>query len=371
MAIGILGLLGIQCFFNSHNSNLYALANVSNSSQYQTNSVSSIPPSLSWINQDRDSLNISKETRNPISGNTSIRVDIPAAKSPRDAGANGSWSVITTSPMPILAGVLYNYSMELSAKDVNQLHSKVYYLDSSMDEINSNFLSDGTDGTFQKNFSRGFVSPNNTKYQELQLWVKPSIGKNASFLIDNVRAGENHTYLFDDDIPIENSDNASMGNENIIHPILAVADKSFVIEPIYTGLKFPTSMSFLGDKDILVLEKDDGTVKRIVNGNLIKEPLLDVNVSSNAERGLLGIAVSEQKITNSSVAKKYVFLYYTESRKGDVATTGSGGLSDIPGKGPLGNRVYRYELVDNKLINPVLILDLPAEPKPNHQGVVQ
>ena len=36
--------------------------------------------------------------------------------------------------------------------------------------------------------------------------------------------------------------------------------------------------------------------------------------------------------------------------------------------GPLGNRLYRYELVDNKLVNPKLLLDLPASPGGSHNG---
>src|SRR4029079_14357093 len=32
------------------------------------------------------------------------------------------------------------------------------------------------------------------------------------------------------------------------------------------------------------------------------------------------------------------------------------------GISPLGNRVYRYELVNDKLINPKLLLDLPSSP---------
>ena len=35
---------------------------------------------------------------------------------------------------------------------------------------------------------------------------------------------------------------------------------------------------------------------------------------------------------------------------------------------PLGNRLYRYELVDNKLVNPKMLLDLPADPGPRHNG---
>jgi hypothetical protein len=52
-------------------------------------------------------------------------------------------------------------------------------------------------------------------------------------------------------------------------------------------LKFPTSMAFLGPDDILVLEKNEGTVNRIVNGEMLPEPLLDVNVSTEYERGML------------------------------------------------------------------------------------
>src|SRR5262249_52882424 len=51
----------------------------------------------------------------------------------------------------------------------------------------------------------------------------------------------------------------------------------------------------------------------------------------------------------------YVFLYYTQAQThtGDDITEG---------KQPLGNRLYRYELTDNKLVNPKLLLDLPATP---------
>ena len=34
----------------------------------------------------------------------------------------------------------------------------------------------------------------------------------------------------------------------------------------------------------LMLEKNNGTVKRIINGSMLAEPLLDVNVSTGSER---------------------------------------------------------------------------------------
>jgi aldose sugar dehydrogenase len=125
------------------------------------------------------------------------------------------------------------------------------------------------------------------------------------------------------------------------------------------GLKFPTSMAFLGPNDILVLEKNEGTVKRIVNGVMLPKPLLDVNVANKNERGMLGIAVAPPKQHDNKPT--YVFLYYTEAltKDGDDVTEG---------KAPLGNRLYRCELIDNKLVNPKLLLDLPAAPAATHNG---
>ncbi len=132
-----------------------------------------------------------------------------------------------------------------------------------------------------------------------------------------------------------------------------LVDPKLKVEVVAEGLDFPTTIAFLGKNDILVLEKSKGTVTRIINGTIPSEPLLKVNIASQVERGMLGIAVS--KNVNSST---YVFLYFTEvtnSAKND-------------NKGVLSNRVYRYELVANKLVNPKLLLDLPATPGPRHNG---
>jgi aldose sugar dehydrogenase len=65
-------------------------------------------------------------------------------------------------------------------------------------------------------------------------------------------------------------------------------------------LNFPTSMAFLGPDDILVLDKNKGTVNRIVNGTMLKDPLLDVKVAAKSEKGMLGNAISpENKNTNN------------------------------------------------------------------------
>jgi glucose/arabinose dehydrogenase len=47
------------------------------------------------------------------------------------------------------------------------------------------------------------------------------------------------------------------------------------IETVYDGLKYPTAIAFLGSNDMLVLEKEEETVRRIVNGQMLDEPVLD------------------------------------------------------------------------------------------------
>ena len=131
-------------------------------------------------------------------------------------------------------------------------------------------------------------------------------------------------------------------------------DPSLKVDLYFRGLKAPTSMSFLGPDDILVTQKNEGTVERIINGVKNSEPLISVPVATKDERGLLGLATSKDLINN----KTYLFLYYTEkgATKGEV----------------LGNRVYKYELSVNgsKPSGQKLLVDLPGEPGPGHNGGV-
>jgi aldose sugar dehydrogenase len=156
-----------------------------------------------------------------------------------------------------------------------------------------------------------------------------------------------------------------------------LSDESLVAEKVAGGLDSPTTFAFVGPNDILVLEKDKGTVLRILDGEVLPEPLRDVNVANQVERGLLGIDISENLIDN----KTYVFLYYTEAEtrnaedkdQDDEDNNGNVEQIDSDDNGePIGNRLYRYELSDDRtrLLNPVLLLDLPYEPGPAHNGGV-
>src|SRR5918996_1305423 len=160
----------------------------------------------------------------------------------------------------------------------------------------------------------------------------------------------------DGDESIEGEQNIPDVNAAIGDETTNIIDTTLRVETVTEGLEFPTTMAFLGPEDFLVLEKEKGTAQRIKNGIMLPEPVLDVNVGASQERCMCGIAVS-----TSTPGHTYVFLYFTETESVD--------REDInEGNDPIGNRLYRYELVNDKLVNPKLLLDLPAIPGPRHNG---
>lgn len=128
----------------------------------------------------------------------------------------------------------------------------------------------------------------------------------------------------------------------------SISDNALNVEAAVEGLASPTSMVFLDDNNILVLEKE-GSIRLVSNGILQEQPILQVPVNAESERGLLGVALSNVSNGNQGTTNTDVFLYYTE-------------------EDPLRNRIYKYQWNGETLINPSLILDLPAEPGPNHDG---
>jgi glucose/arabinose dehydrogenase len=139
-------------------------------------------------------------------------------------------------------------------------------------------------------------------------------------------------------------------------------DGSLGVELVADGLDNPTSMNFISNSDMIILQKDGQAVLVSTSGGEASQnddppTVVDVPVNTASERGLLGIAVAESSSDNNNTGatKTLVFLYYTESSEGD---------SNIR------NRIYRYEwdAGNMMLTRPTLILDLPAEPGPNHDG---
>jgi glucose/arabinose dehydrogenase len=151
------------------------------------------------------------------------------------------------------------------------------------------------------------------------------------------------------DVPLPN--NTTISSYNDTFTVIpdpeppTISDPGLKIEKVAEGLALPTSMAFVGDDDILILQKDNGMVRLVSDGALQQGPIFDVFVEKNSERGLLGVAVA-----NATVGKT-VFLYYTEDAGDEIR-----------------NRVYRYDWTGGNFTNGTLVLDLPGEPGPNHDG---
>ena len=126
-----------------------------------------------------------------------------------------------------------------------------------------------------------------------------------------------------------------------------ISDTRLKVEKVVEGMDLPTSMTFIDHDNVLILQKDNGMVRFVSNGTLQVNPLLDVSVEMSSERGLLGVAVA-----NAAGENKTVFLYYTEVSHDEVR-----------------NRIYRFDWDGvSSLTGGTLLLDLPGEPGPNHDG---
>ena len=95
-----------------------------------------------------------------------------------------------------------------------------------------------------------------------------------------------------------------------------------------------TGMEFVGDGDLLVLQKS-GQVRLVRDGQLLEDPVLVVETTPVREMGLLGIAKSGEA----------VYIYYT--------------VPDADGN-PLSNRIERYSWNGQSLEDPAVLMELPA-----------
>ena len=136
-----------------------------------------------------------------------------------------------------------------------------------------------------------------------------------------------------------------------------LADPNLVTQVISQGLDKPISMAFLGPNDFLV-SSNDSTVYRIVNGVELSKQSLDLDVAGD---GILGIAVNkniEMNQTGTTKGSTYVFVHFTANKEENEDSNST--------KGTMINRLYRYEFVNNTLINPKLLLEFNCDF--NHNG---
>jgi len=154
-----------------------------------------------WNNNNPNFQYISSETINPISGNKSLRVDVAKA----DRGI--FWNVINlTELIPVAENVNVNYQFSVSSLDEDQLNAKVYYYDEKKNFINVAYLGElGPNGRF----SKSHITPEGTKYINLQFWFRTNPEKASIFLIDDIKITQTTnlpSYTFQDIFQNPNSE---------------------------------------------------------------------------------------------------------------------------------------------------------------------
>ena len=125
----------------------------------------------------------------------------------------------------------------------------------------------------------------------------------------------------------------------------SINDDDFRIEEYTSGLHQPTTMAFLGD-NIIILEKNNGKVLLIEDGQINDKPLLDFNVNSYWESGLLGVTVNGND----------VYFHLTEAEE-------DGGKR-------IGNNIYRFYWNGESLTNKQLINSLGLNADGHNGGVM-
>ena len=138
----------------------------------------------------------------------------------------------------------------------------------------------------------------------------------------------------------------------------SIVDTDFRIEVYADGLNQPTTMDFLPTTtnfalvdDIIVLEKNSGKVLLIEydprgGGGRVTDTLVDFNVNSYWESGLLGVTVNDND----------VYFYLTEAEEDGGERTG--------------NNIYRFYWDGENLINKELINSLEMYSPGHNAGVM-
>jgi glucose/arabinose dehydrogenase len=111
-----------------------------------------------------------------------------------------------------------------------------------------------------------------------------------------------------------------------------------------TGLSNATAFAQAPDGRLFVAEQG-GALRVVENGTLLPTPMLNVTVNSAGERGLLGVALHPDFVSNG-----FVYVYYTSTE-----------IS-------IHNRVSRFTAIGNVAGSEVKLVELPTLSATNHNG---
>ena len=118
------------------------------------------------------------------------------------------------------------------------------------------------------------------------------------------------------------------------------------VERYKAGLNFPIDMAWVsGTRRIFFTEKNTGKIRILDGRKLRRRACVKLNVRSESERGLLGIALHPNFKNNH-----FLYVYYTNSS-------------------PVENRVKRFTVRNRRCRNPkVIVKGLEADPSGTHNG---
>jgi aldose sugar dehydrogenase len=315
-------------------------------------------------------------SQNKISSNTIINASIYALYVQDPTTSNNIFAANQLSENKQDAIRLYNLGNKSGTLFINNTIGDTKGYDYSITRSRLNLLDEGFDSKYLKSTSNEDTVTLTYSYlyifKNLQkVMSTPLSASNRSLFIGLL--GVTHFLFFTNPVGYFPTIEYSIPHKAALvqyrqGPVIK-GNSNLKIETVFDrGLNFPTAIAFLGPNDFLVSEKNNGTLQRIVDGKMLAHPVLDVNVANKAERGMLGLAIAKNMPEHENTT--YVFVYYTESNSMKDGDDECPVPTDVckPNHDPLGNRLYRYELRGDKLINPKLLLDLPATPGPIHNG---
>ena len=129
-------------------------------------------------NRDEDLVSTSLQKSSGFS-NTALRANIKQNNAT-------DWKILSTDYIPVNYKKYYNFSLDVSAKDVKQLHAKVLYYDSEKRRMSSDMISEGRDGVFNDTFSSSIVPPLGARYVKYEILAIPNPTQSSSYLLDNL-----------------------------------------------------------------------------------------------------------------------------------------------------------------------------------------
>jgi aldose sugar dehydrogenase len=103
---------------------------------------------------------------------------------------------------------------------------------------------------------------------------------------------------------------------------------------------------------MLVVEQFNNKIMRIVNGQMLDEPLLDLGNTIENMTCMCDIAILQN---DNGTSYAFVYIYHVGVIEDDGATS-------------VVDRLYRYNIIKNKLAEPKLIFEIPSSPKAVHDG---